>query len=541
MNIALATINARYAHSALALRYLKANLGALEAQAEIFEFVSGARTETMAEALLKQAPAIIGLSVYIWNVDELTRLASLLKTLAPEIVLIIGGPEVSHETEQQVIYKRCDFVITGAAERAFAQLCREILSGKRPIMKKIAGDSLRTDGLVLPYYLYSDEDIKNRFVYLEASRGCPFKCEFCLSSLDKTAVPFAIDDFLQELAKLYGRGARTFKFIDRTFNLRIDDCERLLNFFLARLEVQPQPTLLLHFELIPDHLPERLRELIARFPAGVLQFEIGIQSWNPQVQARISRRQNNEKSQSNLTWLKTHSHAHLHVDLIAGLPGENLASFAQGFDRLVRLRPHEIQLGILKRLRGTPIIRHTTEFDLRFNPSPPYNLVSSQLIPFAEMQHLQRFARFWDLIANSGHFSRSMPYVLGPLLAQEFGLGPADDRNDDPSVSPFARFSQLSKWIYGRTDSTHRFSAERLYALVGGWLADVSTEPELALAAINADQFERLGRPKKKATNKEEVPNKEKPISGQTIRGRPKLRHQRAITPPATSGYLTTS
>ncbi len=413
MRTALATINARYAHSALALRYLKANLGELREQARIFEFVSGARTETIAEELLNYSPSVIALSVYIWNVEELTRLAGLLKTLAPEVILVIGGPEVSHETELQPIFSLCDYVITGAAEHAFARLCAQLQSGKRPMLKKIAGDSLLTEGLVLPYELYNDEDIRNRFIYLEASRGCPFKCEFCLSALDKTAVPFQMEVFLVELAKLYERGARSFKFIDRTFNLRLDDCERLLNFFLERLEQQQSADLLLHFELIPDHLPERLRGLIAKFPPGTLQFEIGIQTWNPEVQARISRRQNNEKSEANLIWLRESSNAHLHVDLIAGLPGETLESFAAGFDRLARLRPHEIQVGILKRLRGTPIIRHTAQYDLRFNPNPPYNLVSSSLIPFAEMQQIQRFARYWDLIGNSGDFARTLPWLLG--------------------------------------------------------------------------------------------------------------------------------
>lgn len=506
LSIALATINARYAHSALALRYLKANLGALEAQTEIVEFVSGARAETMAEVLLAGSPAIIGLSVYIWNVEELTRLAALIKVLAPNVALVLGGPEVSHETNQQAIVALADYVITGAGEHAFARLCGQLLRGNRPLLKKIAGDSLLTEGLVLPYYLYNDRDIAHRYLYLEASRGCPFKCEFCLSSLDKTAVPFEMAAFLIELDKLYSRGARSFKFIDRTFNLRIDDCIALLNFFLERIEQDGQQ-LLLHFELIPDHLPERLREPIARFPAGSLQFEIGIQTWNPTVQALISRRQNNDKSQANLQWLRTQTRAHLHVDLIAGLPGETLDSFAAGFDRLARLRPHEIQVGILKRLRGTPIIRHTAEFDLRFNPNPPYNLLANSLISFEQMQGISRFARFWDLIGNSGHYENSLPSLLG--LAGD--------------ASPFERFNHLSRWIYRQTDSTHRIAADRLYALVADWIRIGLGDPEeqaAALRGLAADQALRV-----------------KPRSPDRTLSR--LRHQRAITPSAASEHLT--
>ena len=405
------------------------------------------------------------------------------------------------------------------------------------MLKKIVGDSLLTEGLVLPYELYSDEDIRNRFIYLEASRGCPFKCEFCLSALDKTAVPFQMDLFLVELTKLFQRGARTFKFIDRTFNLRLDDCERLLRFFLECIEQQQDPDLLLHFELIPDHLPDRLRGLIARFPRGTLQFEIGIQTWNPEVQARISRRQNNEKSEANLIWLREFSHAHLHVDLIAGLPGETLESFATGFDRLVQLRPHEIQVGILKRLRGTPIIRHTAQFDLRFNPNPPYNLVASTLVPFAEMQKLQRFARYWDLIGNSGGYARTLPWLLGTTP----GSG---RRQVEARISPFARFAALSQWIYSRTDSTYQFSPQRLFTLIKTWIEETIPDSQEALQALEIDYTTRLSR---RRPNKADAsvgastgkpanePSESNKLAGKTpIR----LRHQRLVTPPEEGVHL---
>src|SRR5690606_14978527 len=152
-------------------------------------------------------------------------------------------------------------------------------------------------------------------------------------------------------------------------------------------------------------LPDALKAGIQQFPAGTLQFEIGIQTFNPEVQALISRKQNNEKAAENIRWLVENSQAHLHVDLIAGLPGEDIASFAQGFDKLVALGPHEIQFGILKRLRGTPIIRHTEAYGLIFDPHPPYSILATDRIDFASMQRLVRFARYWDLIANSGRFA----------------------------------------------------------------------------------------------------------------------------------------
>jgi radical SAM superfamily enzyme YgiQ (UPF0313 family) len=162
------------------------------------------------------------------------------------------------------------------------------------------------------------------------SRGCPFKCEFCLSALDKTAWPFDLEPFMAELEKLYVRGARNFRFVDRTFNLKVAASQRILEFFLARMD----DNLFMHFELIPDHLPDKLKQTITRFPPGALHFEIGIQTFNPEVQARISRRQDDAQAEANIRWLREQSNALIHVDLIAGLPGEDLASFGRGFDRL---------------------------------------------------------------------------------------------------------------------------------------------------------------------------------------------------------------
>ncbi|WP_034435212.1 B12-binding domain-containing radical SAM protein, partial [Candidatus Contendibacter odensensis] len=351
--ILLSTLNARYFHSALGLRYLLANMGELQADTAIREFIINQRPLDIAESLLAEQPAIIGFGVYIWNVVETTQVVALLKQVQPDLTIVLGGPEVSHEWEQQPIVALADYLITGQADWAFASLCQRVLAGEPPAEKIIAAESPLLDQLTLPYQFYTDEDIAHRLIYVEASRGCPFRCEFCLSALDQTAWPFPLEPFLAELQALYQRGVRHFKFVDRTFNLNSKTGARILDFFLERLDER----LFLHFELIPDHLPEALKTRIVQFPPGALQFEIGVQTFNPVVQALISRQQNNGKTEENLRWLRQHTPAHLHADLIAGLPGEDVASFAAGFNRLVALDPHEIQVGILKRLRGTPITR----------------------------------------------------------------------------------------------------------------------------------------------------------------------------------------
>jgi Protein of unknown function (DUF4080)/Radical SAM superfamily len=360
---------------------------------------------------------------------------------------------------------------------SFPKLCRALLHGPKPLMKIIEGEQPPLDQIALPYAQYTDADLAHRVLYVEASRGCPFKCEFCLSSLDKTAWAFDLDAFLAELNTLYQRGARNFKFVDRTFNLKIDASVRILQFFLDRMASD----LFLHFEVIPDHLPDRLKDMIAKFPPGVLQFEVGIQSFNVEVQQRISRRQDNDKTVANLRWLVEHSNAHLHTDLIFGLPGESLASFAAGFDRLYALNPHEIQLGILKRLRGTPIARHTLEHGMVYDPLPPYTVQQTGAVTADEMQRFTRLARYWDLIANSGRFKRSVNLLM------------------DDADSPFQAFLVLSDWLWRTTQKTSGLTPEALVDhLFDYFTTACSFDPHAARETLLADYLQSGARARPK-------------------------------------------
>src|SRR5512139_3999140 len=234
--IVLATLNARYHHASLGLRYLLANMGELAQDTQIMEFILQNRPEEIIEAILAAQPRIVGFGVYIWNVAEITRVVALLKRVAPEITVVLGGPEVSYECDEQEIVRLADYVITGWGDISFPKLCRELLLQRPQAQKIIAGIQPKLAEIKLPYALYSDHDIAHRTLYVEASRGCPFKCKFCLSSLDKTAWAFDLDRILDEMDKLYQRGARQFKFVDRTFNLDVKAGVRILEFFLERLD-----------------------------------------------------------------------------------------------------------------------------------------------------------------------------------------------------------------------------------------------------------------------------------------------------------------
>jgi len=471
-DIVLVTFNARYAHASFGLRYLLANLGELSERASILEFDINQRPVDALEVVLAQAPRIVGVGVYIWNAEQSLQLVADLKRVRPDVLVVLGGPEVSHETDRQEICQLADYVIAGEADLAFAELCRQLLGGTPPRTTLIPAPLPQMDRLALPYELYDAQDVAHRVIYVEASRGCPFTCEFCLSSLDVPVRNVPLGPFLHEMQKLLDRGVRHFKFVDRTFNLNLNISGAILRFFHERY----RPGLFLHFEMIPDRLPAALRELIRQFPAGALQFEVGIQTFNEEVAARIIRRQDNARLADNLRFLREQTGVHVHADLIVGLPGEDVQSFAAGFDRLVALGPQEIQVGMLKRLRGTPIVRHDAQWGMVYSPHAPYEVLQTGQIDFGLMQRLRRFSRYWDLIANSGNFVETAPMVW------------AGGR------SPFWSFLSLSDWIFQRVGRQHGIALQRLAELLFQFLLEqTGSEPLVAAQSLWRD-YQRGGR-----------------------------------------------
>jgi radical SAM superfamily enzyme YgiQ (UPF0313 family) len=473
-DIVLTTLNAKYIHAAFGLRYLMANLGALQSRACLAEFDINQRTMDVVEQLLARNPRVIGFGIYIWNVAPSTEVIAALKRVRPDIVVVLGGPEVSYETETQKIVELADHVITGEADLKFAEVCGELLgpTASRPALPKVIPAELpEFSRLALPYDLYTADDVAHRIIYVEASRGCPFTCEFCLSSLDIPVRQVPLPVLLGHLQRLLERGVKQFKFVDRTFNLNVNVSKAILEFFRAHY----QPGHFFHFEMVPDRLPEALREVIATFPPGALQFEVGVQTFNEDVGALIKRRQNYERLEENFRFLRGQTGVHIHADLIAGLPGESLESFAAGFDRLIALAPQEIQVGILKRLRGTPIVRHDSEWQMIYNPHPPYEILQNKLIDFATMQKLRRFARYWDMVGNSGNFIESAPMIWR-------------------DGSPFHGFMRWSEWLHAKTRRTDSIALVRLMELLFEFLTTEARLDAREVAGKMWNDYQRGGR-----------------------------------------------
>ncbi|MEO6742403.1 MAG: radical SAM protein [Chthoniobacteraceae bacterium] len=498
--IVLTTLNAKYIHASFGLRYLMANLGVLAARAGMAEFHINQTPLEITEAILAKEPRIVGFGVYIWNVEQTTEVVGLLKRLRPELIVILGGPEVSHETDGQEIVALADHVITGEADVKFAEVCAALLDAA-PQPKVIAAELPQLDRLASPYDFYTDEDLAHRVVYVEASRGCPFTCEFCLSSLDVPVRAFPLDAFLAAMERLLDRGATQFKFVDRTFNLHLPTSMGILQFFLDRW----RDGLFLHFEMIPDRLPEQLRALIRKFPPGAVQFEVGIQTFDDAVSKNISRRQNLERLGDNLRFLREETGVHVHADLIVGLPGEGMESFGRGFDRLVRLGPQEIQVGILKRLRGTPIVRHDAEYRMKYAPHPPYEILETRDMDFLTMQRMRRFARYWDIVANSGNFSDTLALLW----------------RDD--ASPFGQFLRFSDWLHTTLRRTHQIALQSVAQGLFDFLTENGADRATVAGVLETDWRRTPGR---EALSLRGVPAAPAPLKPAAIRAaRRQARH----------------
>lgn len=480
-DIILVSINARYSHAALGPRCLLANMGDLRSRTDLEEFVIQDPPRRIVERLILRQPKIIGISLAIWNITVASQVMQLLKILAPEILLITGGPEVRWA---EAVPENADYLVRGEGEIVFPRLCRDILETETrtpPSGTVMEGGLPNLDSIRLPFDEYSDTDLRQRIISVETSRGCPFGCEFCLSSREETVRKFNLDTLLPAFDKLLERGCRGFKFIDRTFNLENSSPARILDFFYERWPRDENGTLIsprnsrqvgqgsnrgeslfLHFEVIPDRFEDALIESLARFPDGGIQLEMGIQTLDPVVGKRISRRVNRETASRNIRLLREKTGVHIHADLIMGLPGEDSDGIAESFDSLRRMNPHEIQMGILKLLPGAPIVRHSDRFAMVYNPDPPYEVLKTSCIGFPEMQDLKRLARYYDVFANSGKFTGAMRVLM------------------DRTPSAFTSFMAFARWIWNTTGQEHAIAQAKQYGLVLNYLSSIGMDREAA-------------------------------------------------------------
>jgi radical SAM superfamily enzyme YgiQ (UPF0313 family) len=444
MKVLLTTLNTRFVHTSLALRYLEESIRTIPGLEAIrSEFTINSHLEDVLGEIFLQKAKVVAFSCYIWNIGLTLQIAANLKKVAPGTVIILGGPEVSHETEKLMQeYSFIDFIVAGEGEEVFPRLLQGL--AKFPLFPEsgqaisfgqlMGGNGVSTEGIywwegekvygtgqaplialldTIPSpYQGNLTEFKEKIAYLEASRGCPFSCSYCLSATLKGVRHFSLDRVKQDLTKLIAAGVKQVKFVDRTFNINKEYALEIWRFILREYTLGGGITVNFHFEISADLLDQEQLDFLAHVPPGLFQFEIGVQSTNPDTLAAINRRSNLTKLQERVRELRRGNNIHLHLDLIAGLPYEDLQSFRKSFNQVISLKPHRLQLGFLKLLKGSPIREQGERFQYVYLSEAPYQVLANKFITYEDLLVLKDMEEVLEKVYNSRQFLYTLDYLL---------------------------------------------------------------------------------------------------------------------------------
>lgn len=415
MNILLAAVNAKYIHTSLSVRclrrYAEKSAGL---EISISEFTINQTVGEILPEIIKQNPDVIGFSCYLWNISMIRKLTALIKEISPQTKIIWGGPEVSARPEEEFIFP-VDFIIRGEGERAFTELIKALESGSD--LAAVHGISYVNGGNVIhnplgepldlseiPFPYEEADRTENKIFYYEASRGCPFNCQYCLSSLEK-GVRFApISKVKEDLSIFLSWRVRQVKFVDRTFNCRPEFAAEIIRFLISN----DNGVTNFHFEVAAELLTNEITSLLSSARKGLFQLEIGVQSTNPETLSAVKRRTELPLIKKQVDILKENNNLHLHLDLIAGLPDEDYKTFQKSFNDVYKLRPHQLQLGFLKVLKGSGMESLCKKYEIHFSPYPPYEVLFTSCLSFDDLQQLKGVEAMLELYYNSGKFQSSV-------------------------------------------------------------------------------------------------------------------------------------
>lgn len=418
MKILLTAINSKFVHSNLAVRYLRAFTKDMNYDCKIREFSINDRDEKILEEIIKERPNVVAFSTYIWNIEIIKRLSNLIKLVDEDIEILYGGPEVSYDSQNILKELNGEYIIEGEGEKTYREFVeyklgeREINSirslyykadgevisnGKRPLMNM--------NELIFPYE--EDENLDNKIVYYEASRGCPFNCKYCLSSTTHGVRFLDIDRVKQELKYFIDKEVRLVKFVDRTFN-----CNHKFTMAIWEFLINQDTKTQFHFEISADILKKSELELLRKAPKDRFQFEVGVQTTNDDVLHRINRFVNFSDIKEKVEELIQIRNIKQHLDLIAGLPGEDYDSFKNSFNDVYSISPEEIQLGFLKLLRGSSMREEAEEYGMKYSPYPPYEILKTKDISYDELIKLKKVEEMVDKYYNSQKFDNIIKYLV---------------------------------------------------------------------------------------------------------------------------------
>lgn len=403
MKTLFAAISSSYVHTLLAPRYLAANS---PLPVKIFETNENVDLQKNLDTIVFEKPDVIAFSCYVFNIVYVEKLARALKKSLPRVIIILGGYEAAFDTEKHLSY--ADYIIRGEGDFAFGELLEKINNGEKGIPKIIeAGTVKELDTVKSPYSNdYLSLGVKSRILYMETSRGCPFGCSYCMSANSHGVRAFSLKRVFSDLEKFRSFNPPLVKFVDRTFNYDTERCAVIFEYIIKRFS---DKNTTFHCEMEPELFTEKLFSVLKTAPKGLFQFELGVQSYNGDTLAAV-RRRGGAAVDAALRRLVENGNIPVHADLIAGLPKEDFASFARGFDRLFLIFPNCLQLGFLKILRGSEIYGESAGYEV--SKTPPYEINSSPVLSENDVSKLKDAEKMLNLYWNSGRFARAVKFLV---------------------------------------------------------------------------------------------------------------------------------
>ncbi|TJX13031.1 DUF4080 domain-containing protein [Tissierella creatinini] len=425
MKVLLTTLNSKFIHSNLAIRYLREYAKDF-AEIEILEFTINQPIEQILSAIYKADPELVGFSTYIWNISEILEISEALKIINPKLKIMLGGPEVSFDGSKLLeTHKFIDYIVYGEGEESFREmLLTEDLCDVKGLIFRNNGEVIinpprgrikNLDVIPSPYESVGD-DFKNKIVYYESSRGCPFNCEFCLSSTIKGVRFFSIDRVKKDIKTLVQAGVSQIKFVDRTFNSNTVYSREVMDYII---ELNPE-NVNFHFEVTAHLIDDETLEYLKIPKEGLFQFEIGVQSTNPQTIESIGRVTDFEKLKFVTTSIRKNRNIHQHLDLIAGLPYEDYDSFANSFNEVYSIRPEKLQLGFLKLLKGSGLRLDERKYGYKYLKKPPYEVLQSKWLDYGDILRLKGIENLVEKYYNEGYFLHSLEFIIKNFFKSPF-------------------------------------------------------------------------------------------------------------------------
>jgi anaerobic magnesium-protoporphyrin IX monomethyl ester cyclase len=430
MKIIIATLNAKFIHTSLALRYLKAYCQK-DFDIDICEYTIKDPAWNIVSHLHQQDPDVLGFSCYIWNIEQTITVIQMLKKIKPSLKIVLGGPEVSYDVPYWMNrLPEVDFIVMGEGEATFHHLLQEIATTAKyhfvygiayrkaeEVIINATRPKLQLDEIPSPFRFEADLiQLGNRITYFETSRGCPFSCQFCLSSIEVGVRYFDLARTKRELLFLIESGAKLIKFVDRTFNIKRDYALDIFAFL-----IEHHNGCIFQFEITADIMrPEVLDYLAMHAPPGIFRFEIGVQSTNELTNDLVQRKQNFKKLSHTVNKIRESQNITQHLDLIAGLPKENYDSFRQTFNDVFDLRPEELQLGFLKMLRGTGLRASAEEFGYVYMDHAPYEILGNSDLTFDELIRIKRVEDVLEKYWNAHRMDHTMRYLMNNVFTNAF-------------------------------------------------------------------------------------------------------------------------